>query len=296
VAVKTVSAGFVEFQAKITPTQAQKETMAQRRSTVESVLRDAFDASNMPVVKTKLIGSAGRNTIIRPIDDIDVFAVFDDTNVWHQYQFDASNLLYRVRDALNRRYSADVGARGQAVRLFFKSAPHVEIVPAFAATGGGYVISSGRSGGVLSRGVTWQMTDPYAQEEFFSRRNTELGGYLKVLTRLLKRWNAVHSKRFSSFHLETVVQATFATLGSNMRKAVMHFFEWAPNYLSVQDPAGYSGNLNTLTWAQQQDLLHALKSGHGRASRALEAEDRGGHLEAIKLWGIILGNEFPIYG
>lgn len=294
-AAKTVADAFNQFANKITPTADQRTTMSGRRAKANEVLEDAFAGSNMPLLKTKLIGSAGRNTIIRPIDDVDVFAVFDDRAVWSDYQTDAKKLLYRVRDALNAKYNVKVGSRGQAVRLFFTQTPNVEIVPAFAVNTGGYCIPSGVTS--LLFGNTWQMTDPYVHEAFLSERNTELGGNLKRLTRFLKRWNAVHSRRFASFHLELLVQAPFKSIGTNSRENCHRFFEWAPQYLDVQDPAGYSGSMmKGVDFTRRYAMTDALKTAYERSGRALDAENKGDPAEAIRLWRIILGNEFPVYG
>lgn len=294
-AAATVEAAFTQFAAKITPTSAQRETMAARRTGANAILRDAFAGSNMPLVRTKLIGSAGRNTVIRPLDDVDVFAVFNDDAVWDTYKGDSSKLLHRVRDALNKKYNIKVGSRGQAVRLFFKSLPHVEIVPAFTVTTGGYVIPSGQAN--FFSGYRWQMTDPYVHEEFLDRRNTELGGRLKPLTRLLKRWNAVHGRQFRSFHLELLVQAPFKTIGTDYPQSVYRFFEWAPGYLNVQDPAGYSGNLmDSVDFFKGLTMKNALNTARERTGKALEAADKGNHKEAIRLWRVTFGDEFPAYG
>jgi hypothetical protein len=296
-AAKTTAEAFNQFAEKITATDAQKLTMSGRRDKAHEVLRDTFAGSNMPLVKTKLIGSAGRSTIIRPIDDVDVFAVFNDDAVWNEYQHDAKKLLYRVRDALNTKYKVKVGSRGQAVRLFFTPAPNVEIVPAFAVTTGGYCIARGDTGASPLFGNTWQMTDPYVHETFLSKRQAELGNNLKRLTRFLKRWNAVHSRRFASFHLELLVQACFKSLGTNSRENSHCFFEWAPRHLDVEDPAGYSGSMmKGVDFTRRQAMIAALKAAYDRSGQALEAENKGNHAEAIRLWRIIFGDEFPAYG
>src|SRR5579871_3107938 len=97
----TTAAAFTEFGAKLRLTDAQKATVTQRRQRVDAILRQAFPtSSNMPLLSTHVIGSARRKTIIRPLDDIDVLAVFDDSEVWSSYKNDSRRLLYRVRDAL----------------------------------------------------------------------------------------------------------------------------------------------------------------------------------------------------
>lgn len=184
-----------------------------------------------------------------------------------------------------------VGSRGQAVRLFYTPGPAVDITPAFPVIGvlgitQGYYIPRGDGG--------WQQTDPYVHHDFMATRNQELGGYLKPLIRLFKRWNRVHSSRLSSFHLEMVVQATFGTLGSNSRDAVRVFFENAATFLHVKDPASYSGDLaGGLTWQQEEAIKQSFATAAGHAQRAQTAEAQGNTTEACRQWRIIFGNEFP---
>ena len=286
----TVSQAFVEFARRIDATDAQRDLIATRRRTVDGYLRDSFGpSSNMPLISTHIIGSADRETIIRPLDDIDVMAVFNDDLVWNTYRFDSTKLLYRVRDALSGYRVEVVGARGQAVRLFYKSGPHVDIAPVFPLTdgSGAYVLPAG--------GGRWVGTHRQYHADFMARRNRELSGYLKPLIRLLKRWNRVHSNRLKSFHLEMVAQATFGSLNGNTRQAVHAFFDWAPGYLHVQDPAGHGGDLGAYLFLREQAVRDSMRSARDRAARAMQAEAAGDHAEAIRLWRIIFGDEFPAY-
>jgi hypothetical protein len=288
----TVPSAFTEFAAKVKPTENQEQTIAGRRTNVEGFLAGRYAPdSNMPLQHVQIIGSAGRKTLIRPVDDLDVFAVFDDSQVWGSYQHDSKQLLYRVREALAGYRVQTVGSRGQAVRLFYTPGPAVDITPAFPVIGilgltQGYVIPRGDGG--------WQQTDPYVHREFMATRNHELGGYLKPLVRLLKRWNRVHSSRLSSFHLEMLTQATFGSIGSNYRDAVRFFFETAAGYLHVNDPAGYSGDLASgLTWQQEEAIKQSFTTAAGQAERAQNAEAQGNTAEACRQWRIIFGDEFP---
>jgi hypothetical protein len=291
----SVAQAFNEFAEKLRPTSAQEVTIAGRRTAVQNFLVAEYPAgSNMPLTETKVIGSAGRKTLTRPISDIDVFAVFDDSHVWSQYRNDSKQLLYRVREALTGYKVQTVGSRGQAVRLFYTDGPNVDITPAFPNFGilghqQGYVIPRGDGG--------WQRTDPYKHHDFMAQRNQELGGHLKRLVRLLKRWNAIHSRRLASFHLELIVQATFSSLNSNSREAAHLFFSHGGNCLHVSDPAGYSGDLAAgLTRVQQQAIRQSLATAAGHAERARAAEAKGETAEALRQWRIIFGNEFPAYG
>lgn len=61
---------------------------SRRRSRVERHLRTAFAGTDMPLLRTVRIGSASRDTMLRPPEDIDILAVFDDTQVWSTYHYE----------------------------------------------------------------------------------------------------------------------------------------------------------------------------------------------------------------
>jgi hypothetical protein len=165
----------------------------------------------------------------------------------------------------------------------------VDVAPVFALQGGGYYLPNGRGG--------WLKTDPDFHKRWISDANARLGYKLKPFARLMKRWNRVHSQRLSSFHIEVMVANTFSAIGSNSRTAAAMFFQDGASYLRSHDPAGYSGDLAAkLTWNQQQAVQQSLDSAKHRADRALAAERAGDHAEAIRLWKIVFGEEFPSYG
>jgi hypothetical protein len=285
----TTAKAFDEFLAKIALTDTQWDTVASRKATTHKYLSESFGAtSNMPLLSTKLIGSAGRKTIIRPLDDIDVLAVFDDSEVWSTYQWDSWSFINRIRNALNKFAVEIVGTRGQAVRLFYKVPPHVDIAPVFKYTSGSYALPDGKGG--------WLTTNPDYHQGYLDTRNAQLGYHLKPMARMLKRWNNVHSHRLKSFHLEVMVANIFISLGSDYRDAAYQFFGKAPYYLNVTDPAGHSGDLAAnLTWKQQQDIMTSSNSARDKTRVALEAEAEGDHEEAIRQWRMVFGSEFPSY-
>jgi hypothetical protein len=278
---------FNEFKANILLTESQRQVVRTRRNAVHSYLSALFgNASDMPLVRTKLIGSAGRSTMIRPPDDIDVMAVFDASSVWGDYQFDSTRFLYRVRDALSGHTAVKVvGARGQAVRLFYTSSPEVDVAPVVPRLGGGLYLPDGAGG--------WLTTDPDHHESWSSRRNGELNNQMKPMVRMLKAWNRAHSHRLKGFHLEAMVSAIFFSMSTNSRENSQVLFECAANTLHVSDPAGHGGDLAArLTTNQEQAITQSFGSAAERAARAREAEDRGDYVEALRLWKIIYGSDF----
>jgi hypothetical protein len=287
----TTAKAFDEFKAKLELTSIQEDLNNARLSTTTGYLKNSFPASSdMPLQRARLMGSAGRGTIIRPIDDIDVLAIFENKNeIFEQYRHNSQQFIYRIRDALNKYQVEIVGTRGQAVRLFYKQKPHVDIAPVFKWRSGGYALPDGKGG--------WLTTDPDEHDAYIARRHSELSDRLKPLIRIFKRWNNEHSKYLKSFHLEVMVANIFTSLGSDSRDASEKLFKWAQNNITVSDPAGHSGDLSSyLSYTNRQNLMSNLEASRQRAAKANKAEREGDHEEAIRLWRIIYGDEFPAYG
>jgi hypothetical protein len=220
---------------------------------------------------------------------VDVLALFGNAQaVFDKYRWDSKKFLYRVKNALDGYRVEVVGARGQAVRLFYKSGPHADIAPVLPVTGGGYYLPAGDG--------SWISTNPDHHESWLNERNTALGYQVKPMIKLGKAWNRAHSSWFRSFHLEIAVATAFSSIGGNYPKALALWFK-NPN-ISVSDPwtgqalDSYMPFLST----RRQSATSVLSSSAERADSALAAEGSGNHQEAIRLWRIILGSEFPTFG
>ncbi|WP_416484319.1 SMODS domain-containing nucleotidyltransferase [Streptomyces sp. CL12] len=289
----TTTAAFNEFDTKVKPSPATWAKVHERRNAVVNVIKEAFPAGNAIRYQShKIIGSLGRNTACNPVDDIDLMVYLHvDQDLWNRrYRYNSSEFLYRVRKALNENSPVrKIGSRGQAVRFFYADGLNVDVAAVEKYTSGDCCIPDGVGG--------WLTTNPNKHEAYLSDRSNVLGGDLKKVIRFAKKWNKAHSSRLSSFHLEMLVARTYGTLGSNSRTALRLFFDYNMRNLSVQDPAGFSGDLSAyLNCVSKGAVNDSLKSARDRADLALTAEKRGDHREAIRLWRIVLGNDFPAYG
>ena len=285
----TTAQAFDKFVDQISPTPEQTTAVKGKRTTTENHLRGAFPSSNAtPLQRVVLIGSAARGTLTRPIDDIDVMAQFTNKDrIFEQYRADSGAFLQRIRRALDAKTSiADIGARGQAVRLFYKSGAHVDIAPTFKWSGEGFALPGGSWG--------WTTTDPEAQAAWMVERRKQLGSHLTTVVKMAKRWNRVHSSRLSSFHVEVMTATMFSSLNGNLRDAMRCWFDWAPKYLDVDDPAGHGGNLGgNLTSTSRVALRERLGNAETRASLAIAHEEAGSHTDAKRIWKYEFGDQFP---
>ncbi|MCW2539792.1 MAG: hypothetical protein JWN95_1517 [Frankiales bacterium] len=286
----TTAQAFTDFMEAITITEYQKTSIVGgRKAGIARDLGEAFPASSdLPLVEVRLMGSAAKGTIIRPIDDVDVVAIFSNVkDAWRdKYQYDSQAFLYRIKRAYDGYSVAQVGARGQAVRVFYDGGGHVDVAPVFIKGDGVYHLPSGTGG--------WILTAPFIANDWFAGRNRDLDYHLAPLVRMLKKWNLAHSKRLQSFHLETIAAHTFSSVSGNRRVGLQKFFEWGGTHLSVKDPGEQSGQLNDyLSWQDEQEIKTSFVAASNRALRAIEAEASGDHDEAKRLWRIILGSSFP---
>jgi len=286
----TTYQAFEDFMESITITDYQKTSIvAGRTSGVNADLKEAFPStSDLPFIEAKLMGSAAKGTIVRPIDDVDVLAIFSNENkAWqNSYQYDSQAFIYRIRKAYDGFHAVQVGTRGQAIRVFYQNGGHVDVAPVFIQADGVYHLPSGAEG--------WILTAPFKANEWFLKKHAELGYNLATLVRLLKKWNQAHSKRLKSFHLETMAAHSFSSLSSNRRTGLQKFFEWSGSYLDVSDPGGQSGSLSGyLTWSGKDEVRKSLAQASDRSLKALAAEEQGDNDEAKRQWRIILGSSFP---
>lgn len=285
----TVGQAFVKFLEGITVSDHFRDTVvpARKRSVFDD-LTAAFPASSdLPFWRTELIGSVSKRTAVKPIYDIDLLAVFsDEKDAWKKYKNDSQAFLYRIRRSYDGYRTQQVGARGQAVRVFYKTFGHVDVAPVFSDGGGVYSLPSGAGG--------WINTAPVAATQWFKKKNADSEFKLSQLVRMLKHWNAAHSSRLSSFHLETMAASTFSSMGPRRRDSLHFFFERANGHLDVRDPGDQSGALSTyLGTSNRLEVLRSFDRAADQAHRAILAERDGNAEEAMRLWRIVLGPYFP---
>lgn len=286
-AVGTTAGAFSVLDAQIRLQDVDHQTIAARRDQVETVLRSLFrPQSALPLVGVATIGSAGRDTMIRPLDEVDVFAVFSAaTGAWKRFRFDSTGLLSAVREAIGGEHVEVIGSRGKALRLVYDAAPDVHLIPAFDHPRAGYVMADGVGG--------WLPTRP-------ERHSSWMGGFGAAVTstvRLLKFWNRVYGSHLRSFHLEALTGAAVGARGLDTRQSLLEVFATGERGLAAFDPAGVGGDLSSyLTEADVAALTEAFAFARTHAAQAVSAEAVGDHEEAISMWRVVFGPTLPAFG
>ena len=175
-----LSGKFEKFRKKIEPTDNQKRQII----STHTHLRESY-LINLPYVsKTFLTGSYKRNTMIRPLNDVDVFIVIDES----EYDITPNSVLNKLKRDLSGLYpNTDITRDRPCITLDFNHC-RFELTPAipkesFFFLGDDYFFIPGNGGN------HWvKVEDPKDLESDLSNANRRLDGRLTPLIKMMKAW------------------------------------------------------------------------------------------------------------
>lgn len=201
------------------------------------------------------------------------------------FKNDSRQFLYWVRDYLNKEYpDTKVSSKEVAVRMFLSENLQVDLVPAFARSGGGFYIPDGSKG--------WASTNPPFHDELVADSNVRLDGSLKPLIRVLKAWNIANGSHLRSFHLEMMVERMWQTRTSmpSLPIALASSLTAAASW--VKDPFGDpwmpSQRIDSYLSAADRALMVRFFTTDGANAAKANAADAGARqAEAVGLWDAI---------
>ena len=273
-------------------------------------------------------GSFARKTKCRELDDIDLMigiaangATYNSSDPWDDVHITASTTNQAQKDCtredgtLNstqvinkfksklkhvREYSrSDIHKSGEAVVLNLTSKDwSFDIVPCFHTV----TESNGRSYYLIPNGKgNWKKTDPLKDKEHVTNTNKDKEGRVLELIRLCKKWNNVKkATTIPSYLLETMI-INYCDSQTTLSQFIDYRFRDALKYIadnimnSVSDMKEIQGNINTLSDSDKSKLKEKANNDYQKACDASNAETKDQE-KAIKLWGEILGGDFPTYG
>lgn len=270
-------------------------------------------------------GSFARNVKISPLDDIDLILTFSaDGTTYTEYTYGRyyklnvpntnNNLLKLTNDdgtlnstkVINKilssvsdisHYSkAEIHKRGEAATLQLSSYEwNFDIVPAFYTTEGFYIIPDGQG--------NWKATDPRIDQANTTAVNQKHNGAILQIIRTLKYWQKRPTMpTMSSYLLEVIILTYFykeTEISKHIDVNLINFWLYFKTaiYNSVQDPKGFSGELNNLSYEDKEKISVKANSDYLKGLEAYNLETKELNQEkAIKKWGEIFGGEFPKYG
>ena len=273
-------------------------------------------------------GSFARKTKCRELDDIDLMigiaangATYNSSDPWDDVHITASitnqaqkdctredgtlnstQVINKFKSKLKhvREYSrSDIHKSGEAVVLNLTSKDwSFDIVPCFHTV----TESDGRSYYLIPNGKgNWKKTDPLKDKEHVTNTNKDKEGRVLELIRLCKKWNNVKkATTIPSYLLETMI-VNYCDSQTTLSQFIDYRFRDALKYIadnimnSVSDMKEIQGDINALSDSDKSKLKEKANNDYQKACEASEMETVNQE-KAIKLWGEILGGDFPTYG
>jgi hypothetical protein len=276
-----VSTAFDEFIERITIKEDALELAETRRVAISELLAESFH-----VLDAFTTGSIARRTGLKGVSDVDAMTVLHFGK--HIEGKSPRAVLASVQEALSEYDARIVKKNGQAVTLYFKTWPNVDIVPAKRVTvGTGYAlyIPDTNTG-------EWIRTSPRAHDAAMAAAPLSA----RQLARMVKCWNRAHSEYLHSYDIQRIVLETYVD-GADASESswpwmVFSFFEKA---LEMTEPStSISDEYELDEWRELRERLRRAKQTASDAWYAIYS--KGDHEASIERCRVLFGDRFPSYG
>jgi hypothetical protein len=263
----------------ITVTDRQEENIKQSLSNIEGHLKNTDN--DLSVERTFTNGSYERDTIIRPLNDIDIFAVLKSDDWKNEYgQLPTpQKVLTKIKNYLNslNDYKDKVKQDRPCVTIIL-SDKRFDILPSFEQLGGGYLIPNYDL-------ETWTYSYPEQLSTNLDSTHKLRNYKLKPTIKAIKYWNRENNKLIPSYHIEETAISIFQLNNfTNYEEAIRIWFNNAEYYL--QSAKFKSNNDYTAS-------TNKIKKVKDKLNDAKKKYDEGKEAEAKKIWKEIFGKEFP---
>jgi len=288
----SVSSRFEAFISNIQLTQAQLEDAQTKHTGVRKTLHQAYYTTPFDGSTSLLVGSYGKNTEIRPPNDIDIMFVLPPAE-YNRYNNllgnKQSQLLQDVKQILLKTYSTTkMRADGQVIVVPFTSYA-VEVAPAFLLTSGQYCICD------TSLGGKWKTVDPKAESSALVASNKRSSGKTIHLIKMAKVWKYYCNVPLKSFAIELLSIDFLASWQYYDKTTVYYdwmirdFFKYIVSKANsyIMTPCTYEIIWLGEEWKSRADTALA------RAEKACEYETEKNELLASYEWKKIFGDDFP---
>jgi hypothetical protein len=264
---------------KITVTDRQEENIENSISNITGHLKNTDNKLFVKEVFTN--GSYKRDTIIRPLNDIDLFAVLKKDD-WKEQNGNLPNpqsVLSKFRNYLNdlNDYKDKVKQDRPCVTIEL-SDKNFDVLPSFEEPGGGYLIPNYDL-------KSWTYSYPEQLSRDLDQTDTQRNGKLKPLIKAIKYWNKENSKIIPSYHIEEAAINMFKLTGyTNYEEGIRLWFNNSEYQLQSQK---FKSN------DEYNSAINKIKKVKEKLNDAKKKYDDKNEAEAIKIWKEVFGREFP---
>ena len=279
-----LSTAFDQFIERITIGGDLRATAKARRDKIAELLEGTIET--LDIFPT---GSLVRGTGLKGSSDIDMIAVLHFSK--HIKGKTCIELLEDIRDVVSAYNAQIVRKNGQAVTLYFRTWPNVDLVPAKRVNlhDGGHEIQIPDA-----NTNEWIVTNPGAHDAAIK----ELPLRTRQLIRMAKCWNVAHSSYMRSFHIELAALETGYTIidgdywaEDDWPYSLVEYFEKALEITPTTRKICFEYDMDD--WLELQSRLRRAKDLAYEAWRAACNDDNATAMAKLR---VLFGDRFPAYG
>ncbi len=280
----TVALSFDNFYQNINLSGDHREIANRRKDDIVLKLKNNFD-----VIEAFASGSIPKYTALKERADLDVIIALRYSK--HIKDKKPSEVLQDVRDVLASK--TNVRKNGQAVTLYYKTWPHVDIVPCrrIEDNDGTYLIPDMNT-------EKWITSKPKIHTANMKERAGTCGSNFRKVITMVKHWNSKHGSYLQSYHIEVLAMNIFTSSMDDITWDIFQFFEKSIDLVSSS--LWYEGSLvnDYLTWDNHQETQKRLEIARDKSRDAWYKTygDNSDHKNAIFIWQQIFRDKFPAYG
>lgn len=295
--MRSVSEAFGEFSHRLEITESESKSASRRQNNI----RDQVKNGGMEVETDFLIGAYARHTKTKPLRDVDIMVVLDDTSYLDKHP---RKVLDDIKAILGPHYGKDrVRCDRRAVRVDFgvtvvddvsdeDQVVSFDVVPAFAEDDH-YLIPDDVAG-------EWVKTNPKAHADKARDANKALDDHWKPLVKMLKKWNDTAGKPVEpSFLIEVMALKILRPPWTGQTPYLLReFFATAADRLDEgwPDPADVGPDVSDVLDAsptKMQAAKTALRAAEAGCTEAMRLDRAGRTSEALSAWRAMFGPLFP---
>ena len=275
--MSTLLQSIDKFIENITVTDRQEDNIKSSFDNLKTNLMK--EESNLSVKEVFLNGSYERDTIIRPLDDIDLFAVIDQTD-YAENGLDPNpqSVLTKFKNYLNglSDYKDKVKQDRPCVTVVL-SDKNFDVLPSLRKSGALYIPNSDLNG--------WVFSDPKTHTDNLNRINRNRNYKVKSIVKAVKQWKRETNQNIPSFHVEEIAIIVFNIWTfANLEEGIRLWFEHAEGNLQVGRFKSYD------EYSKVKEKIKKVKEKLQEAKKLLDEKKEG---EAKKIWKDIFGKNFP---
>lgn len=287
-----VRARFRRFLGNLQLTPDQIDDGLTKLRGVVGCLNRGYWGVNDEIAHGVPVGSWGKGTSTRPPRDIDLLfqLPYDD---YRRFELRTGNrqsqLLQEVKELLLGTFpTTRMRGDGQVVVAAF-NAFRIEVIPAFACQGSGYVICDTKNDG------HYKWIDPGAELDNLNACDRRQNGNVRNLVQMFKQWQYYCDVPIKSFHLEAIVKAVLPTVDWGGSDEFWH--DWLVRDVFERMVGWGNGTFTMPITSEEIQLgdawLSKAETAYARALKACDFERDNEDQQAGDEWQKIFGTMIP---